>query len=213
MVEAKTLGSPRTYLMSIFLVVLVAGAVTGANLWLHRDDLPLGYVRYSGFGFSFVYPEMFDTYSWGHPDPSSVPTDFGGGAQVKKYWEGTWQNVMVIWSTETSTPDLEAKLDELYASYDGWGCRIDRKDQLIASEKDGHEMLLQTYTFWEETFRPGGAEFIAASGVWYEPWPPLRANRVYIFTFIAFSETTTREQVLEKFQLYLDSFVGNETAS
>ncbi len=74
-------------------------------------------------------------------------------------------------------------------------------------------MLLQTYTFWEETFRPGGAQFIAASGVWYEPWPPLRANRVYILTFIAFSETTTREQVLEKFQLYLDSFVGNETVS
>lgn len=213
MVEIKTVKSTGANLGSICLIVFVVGAATGVNLWLHRDDLPLGYVKHTSHGFSYVHPELFDTYSWGYPDPSSGPSDFGGGTQAKKYWEGVWQNVIVTWTTETSTPDLEEKLDEFYTALDGWGCKIDSKDQLLASEKDGHEMLYQTYTFTEATFRPGGAQFIAASGVWYEPWPPLRANRVYVLTYIAFSESTTRQQVLEGFQRYLDSFVGNEAVS
>jgi hypothetical protein len=208
MVESRSVkGSLGLDLKSIYLIVIVVGAVTGGNLWLHRDDLPLGYVRYSNFGFSFVYPQLFDTYSWGYPDPASGPSDFGGGVQAKKYWEGVWQNVIIMWSTEASTPDLEAKLDEFYVALDSWGCKIDVKDQLLASEKDGHEMLYQTYIFWEDTFRPGGAQFIAASGVWYEPWPSLHANRVYVLTYIAFPELTTQQQVLERFQWYLDSFV------
>ena len=202
--------SPRSNLKSICLIVLVVGTVTGANLWLHKDDLPLGYARYSDFGFSFVYPELFDTYSWGNPDPASGPSDFGGGVQAKKFWEGVWQNVIIVWSTEVSTPDLETELDEFIASLDGWGCKVERKDQQFTSEKDGHEMLYQTYIFWEASFRSGGAQFIAASGVWYEPWPSLHANRVYVLTYIAFPELTTRQQVLERFQHYLDSFVGHE---
>lgn len=208
MVESRSvMGSLGLDLRSICLIVIVVGAITGGNLWLHRDDLPLGYVRYSNFGFSFVYPQLFDTYSWGYPDPASGPSDFGGGVQAKKYWEGVWQNVIIMWSTEASTPDLEAKLIEFYVALDSWGCKIDVKNQLLASEKDGHEMLYQTYIFTEATFRPGGAQFIAASGVWYEPWPALHANRVYVLTYIAFPELTTQQQVLERFQWYLDSFV------
>ena len=30
--------------------------VTGFNLWQHRDDPPLGYTRFTGYGFSFAYP-------------------------------------------------------------------------------------------------------------------------------------------------------------
>lgn len=116
---------------------------------------------------------------------------------------------MVIWSTEAATPDLRADLDEFYALMDSWDCVIDNKGELLSSEKDGHEMLLQTYTFIED----GELGYIAATGVWYEPWPPLHANRVYILTYIAYSELTTRQQVLEGFQRYLDSFVGNEAVS
>lgn len=208
MYETQTAKESRLTLRSICLIALIVGAATVANLWIHRGDLPLGYVRYSGFGFSFVYPQLFETYSWGYPDPASVPSDFAGGVQAKRYWEGEWNNVIVVWSTEASTPDLEAKLDEFYASVDGWGCRIDEKGQLLSSEKDGHEMLYQTYVFTEEAFRPGGARFRAASGVWSEPWPSLHAKRVYILTYIAF-ESTPQQEVLESFQHYLGSFVGH----
>jgi hypothetical protein len=55
MVESRSvMASLGLDLRSICLIVIVVGAVTGGNLWLHRDDLPLGYVRYSNFGFSFV---------------------------------------------------------------------------------------------------------------------------------------------------------------
>jgi hypothetical protein len=210
MVEVKTVESLGSNLKSICLIVFVVGAVTGGNLWLHRDDLPLGYVRYSDFGFSFVYPELLDTHSWGVPDSASGPSDFGGGVQVKRYWEGVWENFWVLWYTDIDTPDREVELDKFYRNMDSWGCLTDNKGELLTSEKDGHEMLYQTYTFWEDTFRPGGAQFIAVSGVWYEPWPSLHANRVYVLTYIAFPELTTRQQVLERFQHYLDSFVGHE---
>jgi hypothetical protein len=213
MVEVKTEESPGSNLKSICLIVFVVGTVTGGNLWLHRDDLPLGYVRYSDFGFSFDYPQLLETHSWGFPDSTSGPSDFGGAVQVKRFWEGVWENFWVLWYTDIDTPDREVELEKFYRNMDSWGCLTDNKGELLASEKDGHEMLLQTYTFWEDTFRPGGADFIAVCGVWYEPWPSLRANRVYILTYIAFPELTTQQQVLERFQHYLDSFVGNEVVN
>ena len=203
---AKDLNLPRSSLRSVFLVVVCVGAVTGANLWLHRGDLPLGWARYSDFGFSFVYPELLETYSWGYPDPSSGPSDFGGAVQVKRYWEGVWENFWVLWYTDVGTPDLEVELERFCRNMDSWGCIVETKDELLASEKDGHEMLLQTYVFWEDSFKPGGAKFITASGVWCEPWPSLHANRVYVVSYIAFPELTTRQQVLDKFQQYLGSF-------
>jgi hypothetical protein len=193
----------------IILVLLVVGAVTSANLWLHRSDLPLGQVRYSNYGFSIDYPRLYEYHNWGRPDSSTGPNEFGGGVQFKKYWEGTWNNVMIMWNLETSTPDLEAKLDEFYISMDNSGCHIDEKYEQVVSEKDGYQMLRQTYTFTEESFRPGGAQFIATTGVWCEPWPSLRSNRVYVFTYIAFLENTSYQQVNDNFQHYLDSFNGH----
>ena len=193
----------------VILVLLVAGAVTSANLWLHRSDLPLGQVRYSNYGFSIVYPQLYDYYNWGDPDPSAYPDEFGGGVQFKKYWEDTWNNVMIMWRIETSTPDLEAKLEEFYEDLDSWGCHVDERYEPLTSEKDGYPMLCQTYTFTEDSFRSGGAQFIATTGVWCEPWPSLRSNRVYVFTYIAFLENTSYQQVNDNFQHYLDSFNGH----
>jgi hypothetical protein len=213
MVEVKSVEILGSNLKSICLIAFVVGAVTGGNLWLHRDDLPLGYARFSGYGFSFDYPELLEIHSWGYPDSSSGPSDFGGTVQVKRYWEGVWENFWVLWYTEIGTPDLGVELETFYRNMDSWGCLTGNQGELLASEKDGHEMLLQTYTFWEDSFRPGGAEFITVSGVWCEPWPPLHANRVYVVTYIAFIESATRQQVLEEFQRYLDSFVGNVAES
>ncbi|MBN2336074.1 hypothetical protein JXL21_10990 [Candidatus Bathyarchaeota archaeon] len=206
--ELKTTTSQAPSLKSIYLAVIVVGAATGANLWLNRGDLPLGYARFTGYGFSIVYPQLYDYYDWGDPDPSTGPNEFGGGVQFKKYWEGTWNNVMVMWSTETSTPDLETMLAEFYESVDSWGCHVDEKYQLLTSEQDGYEMLCQTFTFTEESFRPGGARFIATTCVWCEPWPSLRSNRVYMFTYIAFLETTTYQESQDNFRHYLESFNG-----
>lgn len=190
---------------SIIVAVLAVGAVTGGNLWLHREDPPLGYVEYSDFGFSFIHPQLLPTYSWGYPDSASGANDFGGVVQAKGLWEGVWRNFMVIWSIEAATPDLGAELDDFYALMDSWDCVIDNKGELLSSEKDGHEMLLQTYTFIED----GDLEYIAATGVWCEPWPSLHANRIYTLTYIAYPHLTSRELVLEKLRQYLDTFNGN----
>jgi hypothetical protein len=206
MIEKETAKPPRSNIVSISLIVLVVGAATGVNLWLHRDDLQLGYARYSGYGFSFTYPELLETHSWGYPDGSSGPNDFGGAVQVKRFWEGVWENFWVLWYTDIGTPDRGVELDKFCDNLDSWGCLTYDRGELAASEKDGHEVLIQTFTFWEDSFRPGGSEFIATSGIWFEPWPSLHANRVYVVTYIAFPELTTRQQALDRFQWYLGSF-------
>ena len=208
MTEKESADSSGSNISSICLIVLVVGTATGVNLWLHRGDLQLGYARYSGYGFSFIYPELLETHSWGYPDSSQGPSDFGGVVQVKRFWEGVWENFWVTWYTDIGTPDHEAELDEFYRNMDSWGCLTDDQGELIISEKNGRVMLIQTYTFWEDSFRPGGSEFVAASALWYQPWASLHANRVYLLTYVAFSESTTRQQVLEGFQGYLDSFLG-----
>ena len=187
------------------ITLLIVGIATGANLWLHRNDLPLGRARFSEYGFSIDYPRLYEYHNWGRPDPSSGPNDFGGGVQFKKYWEDTWNNVMIMWNLETATPNLEAKLLEFYEEVDSWGCHVDEKYELQVSEKNGYEMLFQTFTFTEDTFSPGGARFIATTGIWCQPWPSLHANRLYIFTYIAFLENTSIPQVNETFHHYLES--------
>jgi len=188
----------------LVITLLIVATATGANLWLHRNALPLDQARFSEYGFSIEYPRIYEYHNWGRPDGSTGPNEFGGGVQFKKYWEGTWNNVMIEWNLETSTPDLEARLDEFYVSMDNSGCHIDEKYEQVLSEKDGYQMLQQTYTFTEETFSAGGARFIATTGVWCQPWPSLHSNRLYIFTYITFLENTSTQQVNETFQHYLN---------
>jgi hypothetical protein len=37
---------------NLLIVAVVVSAVTGANLWLHWGDPPVGYGRYADFGFT-----------------------------------------------------------------------------------------------------------------------------------------------------------------
>ena len=183
----------------LIITLLIVAIATSANLLLHRNDLAFDQARFSDYGFSIEYPRLYEYHSWGRPDGSMGPNEFGGGVQFKKYWEDTWNNVMILWDLESSTPDLQAKLDEFYVSMDNSGCHIDEKYELQISEKDGYQMLQQTYTFTEHTVR-----FIATTGVWCQPWPSLHSNRLYTFTYIAFLENTSIQQVNEVFQHYLD---------
>jgi hypothetical protein len=202
--EMTTAASSMLDLKSTCLIIIVVGAATGANLWLHRSDLPLGQVRYSNYGFSFVHPKNLPTYSWGYSSASEA-NDFEGIVQAKGLREGVWQNFMIIWFTDVTSPDLEAELDDFYDLMNSWDCEIDNKGELHYSEKDGHKTLLQTYTFIED----GDMEYIAASAVWFQHWPSLRANRVYLLTYIAYPHLTTREQTLETLEQFIDAFNGN----
>ncbi len=52
------IGITRTQIMStrsLVIVLIAVGAVTGGNLWIHRGDPPIGYVRYTGHDISFDY--------------------------------------------------------------------------------------------------------------------------------------------------------------
>ena len=195
----KTNHLPGLNTQQLIITLLIVAITTGANLLLHRNDLPLGQANFSNYGFSIEYPRLYEYHNWGRPDGTTSPNEFGGGVQFKKNWENTWNNIMIMWNLEPSTPDLQNRLDEFYVSMDNSGCHIDKKYEQVISEKDGYQMLQQTYTFTENTVR-----FIATTGIWCQPWPSLHSNRLYIFTYIAFLENTSIQQVNETFQHYLD---------
>lgn len=195
--SANPLLSRRSILMAAVLV----GVVTGGNLWTHRNDQLLGYGKYNNFGFTFEYPLMLGVFDSGFPGSGIGATDFMGVTEAKGVWEDVFHNYLVIWSTEASTPELEESLEDVYLFLAEVGCVIDGKEPMVTTEKDGHEMLYQTITFTQSEF-----DFIGTFGVWYEPWPSLRANRVYALSYITFPEAATLRQVEETYMLFVDSF-------
>ena len=197
---------------SILAVLIIVLSLTGINLWRHSDALPVGYETFSGYGFSFEYPNRLDEHSWGYPESYNPPDMFGGTVQVKKYWDGKWENFWIRWYTLPGEPDLMDELNAHYDQMDEWECIIDEKEQLITSEFHDHEALVQSYTFIEYSGERD-VEYMTASIVWSQYCSSLHANRVYVISYIAYPEHATGEQAIEKLQQYLDTFNPDTSAS
>ncbi len=191
-------------LRNLLIPLTIVLCLTGFNLWTHRGDHPVGYDEYSGYDFSFEYPTLLEHHSWGYPDGSSPPTDFSGTKQVKRYWEGKWANLWVIWYTEFETPVLDNEFDAFYNQLDDWECVPSDRGELSITTFEGYPMLKQSYLFNESKIM-----YSAATALWSQPWQSLRGNRVYIVTYVAYPEDKTPEQAQETLNLYLASFDGN----
>ena len=189
-----------TFLVTLIIVL----ALTAGNFWMHRSAQPLGNGKYVKYGFTFEYPLLLGVFDSGFPGSGMGATDFMGVAETKGVWEDVFHNYLVIWTTEASTPVLEDGLEEIYQTFTYLGCVIDSKEPIVTTEKDGHEMLYQTITFTQGEF-----DFIGIFGVWYEPWPSLRANRVYVVSYITFPDATSRPQVEETFLWFTDTVSSN----
>ena len=100
--------SPR----NLLIVAVIVSAVTGGNLWLHRGDPPVGYARYTGFGFTLEY--SLQTTLMVDGIGGWEPTESGGTVQVALQGMGVEQ-YGVIWVTTESMPtqmrSLEGSLD------------------------------------------------------------------------------------------------------
>jgi hypothetical protein len=191
-------------LRNILVTIIVIGALTGGNLWLHRGDPPLGYGRYDNFGLTFEYPLLFNVVEAGFPDPSAGANDFMGLAQAQGVWENEYHNYFVIWATESSIPELGDTLEEIYLALADSGCVIDSKEPIVSKEKEGQELLYQTITFTQAEL-----DFIGTIGVWYEPWSSFHANRVYMVSYITFQDAASSLQVEETFLTFKDTINSN----
>jgi hypothetical protein len=189
---------------SILVTIIVVGAMTAGNFWLHRSSPGLGYGKYENFGLTFEYPLLFNAFDAGFLDPSAGANDFMGVAEAKGVWEDVFHNYLVVWTTESSVPELEDILEGVYLWLADMDSVIDGKEPMVTTEKDGHEMLYQTITLTQ-----GEYDFIGTFGVWYEPWSSLRAYRVYVVSYITFPDAATRPQVEETFLWFTETVSSN----
>ena len=148
---------------NLLIVAVIVSAVTGGNLWLHRGDPPVGYVRYTGFGLTLEY--SLQTTLMVDGLGGWEPTESGGTVQVSLQGMGVEQ-YGVIWVTPESMPtlmrSLEGSLEYLFAVVGMDGTTILDRGAPMSMAKDGHEMIYQTFNLMEQGFAIPGI-----MGVWY----------------------------------------------
>lgn len=150
---------------SLLMVVALVGAVTVGNLWLHRGSPPLGYARYTGYGFSIDYSQRM-TVGEGDLGGYGSPTDSAGMMQGRRQ-EKDLEQFGVIWlrpeglsSNVDKTP--AGALDQLFGFIGMSGTSIGVRGDLETMTKDGHEVVYQTFTVEESGFSIPGI-----IGAWY----------------------------------------------
>jgi len=134
---------------SLVIVLIAVGAVTGGNLWIHRGDPLLGYVRYTGHGISFDYiVEM----SLVESDLSGFgsATNSGGNVQLNNQGADRLEQYGVMWVEPKSMPSHmarthEAALDFLFEIVGISGTRITDRSEYKTTTTDGHDVIYQTF--------------------------------------------------------------------
>ena len=159
----------RTKIMSVRSLVIVligVGAVTGGNLWIHRGDPLLGYVRYTGHGISFDYIVGMSLVEADLSGFGSA-TDSGGTVQVSYEGADRLEQNGVMWVEPKSMPSHlartpEAALDFLFEIVGISGTQITDRSEYKTTITDGHDVIYQTFGLPANEFT-----IPAVIGAWY----------------------------------------------
>ena len=130
--------------LNLLIVAVVVSAVTGGNLWLHWGDPPVGYGRYTDFGFTLEYSlqKTFSVEGFGWEATAS-----GGIVTVALQGMGLDQ-FGVIWiapeDMPTSTRSLEGSMGYIFGLIGMEGNVITNIGSPKSMTKDGHDMVYKT---------------------------------------------------------------------
>lgn len=146
------MGITRTQIMStrsLVIVLIAVGAVTGGNLWIHRSDPLLGYMRYTGHGISFDYIVEMSLMESDLAGFSSA-TDSEGTVQVSYQGADRLEQYGVMWIEPKSMPSHMARtpedaLDFLFGFIGLAGTQITDRGEYKATATDGHEVIYQAF--------------------------------------------------------------------
>lgn len=176
---------------SLLVVAVVVSAVTGGNLLLHGGDPPLGYARYTGFGFSIEYSQRM-TVGEGDLGGYGPPTDSAGMMQGSRQ-DTELEQFGVIWmrpeglSTNVDKTPAGA-LDQIFGFIGMGGTRIGVRGGLEAMTKDGHEVVYQSFTVEESGFSIPGI-----IGAWY-----CEGSGKYLMLYVVHVPDVTRPEVVSQ---------------
>jgi len=157
---------------SLVTVFALVGVVTLGNLWLHSGGPPVGYARYTGFGFSIDYSRrmaMWESDLVG----SGPPNDSGGVVQWARQ-DTELEQFGVFWikpegiaSSFEKTP--AGAIEQILGFSEMLGTNIGERGEMRTMTKDSHEVFYQTFTVEEPgVVIPGmmGAWYCEASGTY-----------------------------------------------
>ncbi len=176
---------------SLIVVVALVGAVTVGDLWLHRGSPPLGYARYTGYGFTIDYSQRMTV---GESDLGGYgpPTDSAGIVQWRRQ-DTELEQFGVIWmrpeglSTNVDKTPAGA-LDQLFGYIVMGGTMIGVSGGLETMTKDGHEGVHRRFTVEESGFSIPGI-----IGAWY-----CEESGKYLMLYLIHVPDVTRPEVVSQ---------------
>jgi len=191
---------------TVALSLVLAGLVTGGNLWIHRGDTPLGYTDYTKYGFSLRCPSAWYPREGGFTDPGAGASDVQGLFQAIYFSETRVETIMVAWTVvgaSVENPERGAAyVDEVIQDIgEAPNTTIISVGPHMIVDKDGVEV---TYAVFKLVQR--GLPLTAAVGVMAQPWPSLRSYRAYVLSYGSDSASASEAQVKERFLGFLDGF-------
>ena len=152
---------------SMVIALVVVGAVTGGNLWMHRGDPAIGFSRYEKFGISFDY-DAWTIVAEGDFSGSNPPSEEGGSVTARLQSNDVFKQYGIFWIKPEFMPPFysgspEGALDFLLGSAGLMGTQIVDRSEYSSTTKDGYEVIYQTFGISES-----GITIPAVIGVWYD---------------------------------------------
>jgi hypothetical protein len=133
---------------NLLITLVVVGVITGGNIWLHRNDTPLGMVQYSEYGFTFTHES--GGYAWLGSDVGRTQS-YSTGSYGVSFESEDYLEIGIYWFTSEMIPVsadesiLEASLKMKFEAWESlWEARDAQflhEDDFVFSEKDGHDMI------------------------------------------------------------------------
>lgn len=133
---------------SLAVVALIVITFTGGNLWIHRGDPPVGYLRFQDFNLQFDYPNDMRLHveGLGTPDPSEET-----GTLTVERQGAIMDQAGVIWLSQDMVSSPIEALDLIFIQASGSETVIERGDQ-ITSTKKGHETVIEFFYIADQGF-------------------------------------------------------------
>ena len=194
---AETGGAKSNRRLIIVAVVIIASSI-GLYLWYNWSS-PVEYEMYDRFGFSFDYPEgmEFSEIGLGNEGLASM----NSGVVQGMLMGGSPELIGTIWLHNESKPVLEVFLDTAFTQL-GEGTEVEERNELVASTKDGYDLLTQSFTLYI-----GDDKTIGMVGTWYDS----NAQRTYMVFHIRAS-TLPEKRMENDFNNLLKSFESSYEA-
>jgi hypothetical protein len=130
------------------ILIIIVGAVTGGNIWLHRNDTPL-LVSYSEYDFTFTH--RGGGYVFTGEDRHRTLSYMDGSYGVNFLDGGFLEDGIYWFSVEKVAVSgdesiLEASLNMKFEDWRSIGIPFSREDDFFTSERDGQDMI---YAFFK----------------------------------------------------------------